>query len=407
MIVFVVRDRPESGHEHEHEQSHEHVMRLAYGDIIGGISGDMFVAALLDLGLSLSLLKAELKKIPTLRFELKSNKKPVHSIRATQFRVICDKNDRPRSWQQIRQLIERGKVTPAVKETGLDIFTRLAQAEAKVHGVAVDKVHFHEVGATDSIVDIMAAAIGVQELGIEGFYFSTIPLGRGITRSQHGPLPVPGPATLELLKGLPVVGVDIESETVTPTGAAIVRSLGKNFGPQPTMVIEKIGYGTGQKEFVNRPNLFRLVLGSDNHSLADEEMVVIETNIDDMNPQFYDHVMDRLFAAGARDVYCAPIQMKKNRPATLLSVICETRDLDRLAAANHAGNHLDRDTLLCRAPSDPETGNTKSENSLRRRPVKNRRAAGRDQKSDARIRRFETHCGCEKHLSQDAVRCRA
>ena len=258
MIVFVVRDRPESGHEHEHEQSHEHVMRLAYGDIIGGISGDMFVAALLDLGLSLSLLKAELKKIPTLRFELKSNKKPVHSIRATQFHVICDKNDRPRSWQQIRQLIERGKVTPAVKETGLNIFTRLAQAEAKVHGVAVDKVHFHEVGATDSIVDIMAAAIGVQELGIEGFYFSTIPLGRGITRAQHGPLPVPGPATLELLKGLPVVGVDIESETVTPTGAAIVRSLGKNFGPQPAMVIEKIGYGTGQKEFVNRPNLVSL-----------------------------------------------------------------------------------------------------------------------------------------------------
>ena len=332
MIVFVVRDRPESGHEHEHEQSHEHVMRLAYGDIIGGISGDMFVAALLDLGLSLSLLKAELKKIPTLRFELKSNKKTVHSIRATQFRVICDKNDRPRSWQQIRQLIERGKVTPAVKETGLDIFTRLAQAEAKVHGIAVDKVHFHEVGATDSIVDIMAAAIGIQELGIEGFYFSTIPLGRGITRSMHGPLPVPGPATLELFKGLPVVGVDIEGETVTPTGAAIVRSLGKNFGPQPPMVIEKIGYGTGQKEFINRPNLFRLVLGSDSHSLANEEMLVIETNIDDMNPQFYDHVMDRLFAAGARDVYCAPIQMKKNRPATLLSVICETRDLAKLAA---------------------------------------------------------------------------
>jgi uncharacterized protein (TIGR00299 family) protein len=306
-------------------------MRLAYGDIIGGVSGDMFVAALLDLGLPLSLLKAELKKIPTLRFDLKSNKKTVHSIRATQFRVICDKSDSPRSWQQIRRLIERSKITPAVKQTGLDIFTRLAQAEAKVHGIAVDKVHFHEVGATDSIVDIMAAAIGIQELGIEGFYFSPIPLGRGFTRSMHGLLPVPGPATLELLKGLPVVGVDIEGETVTPTGAAIIRTLGKNFGPQPAAVIEKIGYGTGQKEFVNRPNLFRLVIGSDSHSLAHEEMSVIETNIDDMNPQFYDHVMDRLFAAGARDVYCAPIQMKKNRPAMLLSVICEPAARDRLA----------------------------------------------------------------------------
>jgi uncharacterized protein (TIGR00299 family) protein len=306
-------------------------MKIAYGDIIGGVSGDMFVAALLDLGLPLAQLKSELKKISTLRFELKSSKKTVHSIRATRFHVICAKNESPRSWQQIRQLIKRSKVTPTIKEIGLNIFTLLAQAEAKIHGVAVDNVHFHEVGATDSIVDIMAAAIGIQELGIEGFYFSPIPLGHGITQSMHGPLPIPGPATLELLKGLPVIGVEIEGETVTPTGAAIVRTLGKNFGPQPAMVIEKIGYGTGQKEFVNRPNLFRIVLGESNHPLAHEEMLVIETNIDDMNPQLYDHVMDCLFAAGARDVYFAPIQMKKNRPATLLSVICEPRERDPLA----------------------------------------------------------------------------
>ncbi|HEV8721189.1 MAG TPA: nickel pincer cofactor biosynthesis protein LarC [Candidatus Binatia bacterium] len=306
-------------------------MKIAYGDLIGGVSGDMFVAALLDLGLSLNTLKTELGKIPTLKFDLKASKKTVHSVRACQFHVICAGNESPRSWKQIRDLLKRSKLEPETKKIGIDIFARLAEAEAKIHGVAVDKVHFHEIGATDSIVDIMAAAIGVHELGIDSFYFSPIPLGRGATRSMHGPLPVPGPATLELLKGLPVFGVDLESENLTPTGAAIVRTLGKDFGPQPNMIIERIGYGTGQKEFANRPNLFRLILGADNAAWQQEEMQVIETNIDDMNPQLYDHVMDRLFEAGARDVFLSSIQMKKNRPATLLTVICAPSSRDSLA----------------------------------------------------------------------------
>jgi uncharacterized protein (TIGR00299 family) protein len=306
-------------------------MRIAYGDLIGGVSGDMFVAALLDLGLPLSKLKSELKKIPTLKFELKVAKKTVHSIRATQLQVICAKNEPPRAWKQIRALIDRSKLSADIKKTGIDIFTRLAKAEARIHGVAVDKVHFHEIGATDSIVDIMAAAIGIQELAINSFHFSRIPLGRGVTRSMHGPLPIPGPATVELLKGLPVFGVDIEAETVTPTGAAIVRTFGKTFGDQPNMIIDKIGYGTGRKEFSNRPNLFRLVLGKDDSASQREEMLVIETNIDDMSPQFYDHVMERLFSAGARDVFLAPVQMKKNRPATLLTVICEPSQREGLA----------------------------------------------------------------------------
>jgi uncharacterized protein (TIGR00299 family) protein len=306
-------------------------MRVAYGELIGGISGDMFVAALLDLGLSLNTVKSQLKSIPTLRFEIKSRKKTVHSIRAAQFHVICRSHEHPRSWQQIRALIHRSKLNHAVKETGSEIFSRLAQAEAKIHGVAVDRVHFHEVGATDSIVDIMAAAIGLCELGINELHFSRVPLGRGMTRSDHGLLPVPGPATLELLKGLPVFGVDLESETVTPTGAAIVRALGRGFGDQPSMTIDKIGYGAGQKEFPNRPNLFRLVLGEASPYLIAEEMLLLETNIDDMNPQLYDHVMERLFSAGARDVFLSPIQMKKNRPGTLLAVICERTQRDAVA----------------------------------------------------------------------------
>jgi len=298
-------------------------MRIAYGDLIGGVSGDMFVAALLDLGLPLTALKSQLKKIPTLKFDLKASKKTVSSIRALQFHVIGPQQEPPRAWREIRRLLQRSRLSTAVKETGIDIFRRLAEAEAKVHGIAVDRVHFHEVGATDSIVDIMAAAVGCHHLNIRAFHFSRVPLGRGFTRGGHGSLPVPGPATLELLKDIPVEWTQLEGETVTPTGAAILATLGKSFGAEPSMTIEKIGYGTGAKEWPDRPNLFRLVLGKDNTGWRNEDMVVLETNIDDMNPQFYDHVMDRLFAAGARDVFLAPIQMKKNRPATLLTVICE------------------------------------------------------------------------------------
>ena len=308
------------------------MMRIAYGDLIGGVSGDMFVAALLDAGLSLAKLKSELKKIPVLRFGLKTSKKTVHGIRAARFDVICGKNDPARSWNQIRRLIRRSKLHPDVKDTALKIFARLAEAEAKVHGIPVDKVHFHEVGATDSIVDIVGAAVAAHELKIEAFHFSPIPLGRGLTRTRHGPLPVPGPATLELLKGLPVKGIDVDDETVTPTGAAIVSALGKSFGAHSPMTVERVGYGAGQKEFAHRPNLFRVVLGSGGEAgWKEESMLVIETNIDDMNPQFHDYVMDRLFAAGARDVFLAPVQMKKNRPATLLSVIAEPKDRDELA----------------------------------------------------------------------------
>jgi uncharacterized protein (TIGR00299 family) protein len=306
-------------------------MRIAYGDLIGGVSGDMFVAALLDLGLPLNRLRGELKKIPTLKFDIRSSKKTIHSLRASQFQVICPKHEAPRSWKQIRDLIKRSKLDLAVKSTSSEIFAALAAAEAKIHAVPIDKVHFHEVGATDSIIDIVAAAVGVRELGIESFYFSVIPLGRGLVASMHGVLPVPGPATLELLRGLPVMGIDVDTETVTPTGAAIVRTLGKHSATQPAMIIEKVGYGAGEKEFAERPNLFRIILGRADSSAALEEMLVIETNIDDMNPQLFDHVMERLFAAGARDVFLAPIQMKKNRPATLLSVIAEPRHRDKMS----------------------------------------------------------------------------
>jgi uncharacterized protein (TIGR00299 family) protein len=224
-------------------------MRIAYGDLIGGISGDMFVAAHLDLGLSLEVLNRELRKIPTLKFELSVAKKTVHSIAATHFQVKAPTNEAPRSWKQICQLMETSELAQEVKETSVKIFHRLAEAEGKIHSVPTEEVHFHEVGATDSIVDIVAATIGFHELKIDALHFSKVPLGRGLTQSGHGPLPVPGPATLELLKDIPVQWTALEGETVTPTGAAIMSVLGTSFGEQPSMTVEKIGYGAGQKEW--------------------------------------------------------------------------------------------------------------------------------------------------------------
>jgi uncharacterized protein (TIGR00299 family) protein len=306
-------------------------MRIAYGDLIGGASGDMFAAALLDLGLPLDTLKSELKKIPSLKFRLEVGAKNIHAIRAARFRVRTQKKEPERNWPEIRRLIHKSSLEPRIKERGIEIFARLAEAEGKIHGVRPERVHFHEVGATDSIVDIVSVAIAVFHLRIDSFHFSRIPLGRGVTRSRHGPLPLPGPATLELLKGLPVRWLDLEGETVTPTGAAIIATLGSHFGATPPMTVEKIGYGAGEKDFPDRPNVLRLVLGRDDSAYEQDEMVVMETNIDDMNPEFYDYVLDRLFAAGARDVSLAPIQMKKNRPATLLQIIAEPDLLGKLS----------------------------------------------------------------------------
>ncbi|HWO41510.1 MAG TPA: nickel pincer cofactor biosynthesis protein LarC [Candidatus Eisenbacteria bacterium] len=305
-------------------------MRIAYGDLIGGVSGDMFLAALIDAGVPVRKLRADLKKIPTLRFDLKIAAKEVYGVRATRVRVLCAERERPRSWREVRRLIQRSRLDRSIKDTGEQIFGLLAAAEGKVHGMDPNRVHFHELGGTDAIVDVMAAAIGRHELGIERFYFSPAPLGRTVVRSDHGPLPIPGPATLELLKGVPVHGVAVEGETVTPTGAAIVRAFAKAFGEPPEMTVEKIGYGAGEREWPGRPNLFRLILGSA-AGWQHEEMLVIETNIDDMNPEFYDHVFDRLFGAGARDVFLSPIQMKKNRPATLLRVIAGPADREKIA----------------------------------------------------------------------------
>ena len=306
-------------------------MRIAYFDLISGLSGDMTVGALLHLGLPRGKLERELKKLPGLRYRLEVSKKFVNGIQATRFRVRAEESGAGRSWKMIRKIIKQSSLESDVKDQGLDIFARLAEAEGRIHGVPPDRVHFHEIGAIDSIVDIMATAIGTHHFKIDSFVFSSVPLGRGVTPSRHGPLPVPAPATLELLKGVSVQWINLDGETITPTGAAILSALGSQVEDAPRMTIEKIGYGAGEREFPDRPNILRILLGERGPAWGHDEMVVLETNIDDMNPEIYDYVLDRLFAAGARDVSLSPIQMKKNRPGTLLRIIGESSTRDRLA----------------------------------------------------------------------------
>ncbi len=306
-------------------------MRTAYFDLVSGISGDMTVAALLDLGLPRRRLQEELGKLAGVDFRIRVGRKTVNGIRAVRFQVLPGKGQPRRSWRDIRGLIEASGLSEEVKARGLAIFSKLAEAEGKIHGVTPEEVHFHEVGAVDSIVDIVAAAIGTCFLGIDDFACSTVPLGRGLTRSLHGVLPVPAPATLELLKGFPVQGADIGAENVTPTGAAILSALVTRKGGAPAMRVEGTGYGAGTLEFADRPNVLRIVLGESASALGHERMLVMETHIDDMNPELYDYVLERLFAAGARDVTLSPVQMKKNRPGTLLRVVAEPEQRDELA----------------------------------------------------------------------------
>ena len=306
-------------------------MRTAYFDLVSGISGDMTVAALLDLGVPRRRLQEELDKLRSVDFRIRVGRKTVNGIRAARFRVAAGKGQPRRSWSGIRSLIERSRLSAQVKDRSLAVFSKLAEAEGKIHGVAPEDVHFHEVGAVDSIVDVVAASVAVCHLEIDRFACSAVPLGRGLTRSLHGVLPVPAPATLELLKGFPVEDAGLEAENVTPTGAAILSALVTEKGGAPAMRIDRTGYGAGTLEFPDRPNLLRIVLGESEPAVVRDRMMVMETQIDDMNPEIYDYVLERLFAAGARDVTLSPVQMKKNRPGTLMRILAEPELRDSLA----------------------------------------------------------------------------
>jgi pyridinium-3,5-bisthiocarboxylic acid mononucleotide nickel chelatase len=308
-------------------------MKILYFDCFAGIAGDMTVAALLELGLPLEALREGLAALPLSGYSLSSSRVDRHGIAGTLFQVTLLAEDQPhRHYSGIAAMIEAAPLKPRVKELSQRIFLRLAEAESAVHGVDIERVHFHEVGAVDSIVDIIGTAIGLDYLDIDRVYASPLPFGRGFVQTAHGRLPVPAPATAYLMQGIPLSGDIGEGERVTPTGAAIVAALSEGFGPPPAMRPERIGYGAGEKDFPEVPNLLRLVLGKDEKApLSEEEVLVIETHLDDMNPEIFGFLMERLLEAGALDVAFSPLQMKKNRPGTRLTVIAGKRDLEKLS----------------------------------------------------------------------------
>jgi uncharacterized protein (TIGR00299 family) protein len=318
-------------------------MKIAYFDAFSGLAGDMIVGALLDCGIALADLEGELASLALEGVRMRRETREKSGIRATKFVVEIDSaahdhgprghgHDAHRSFGDIRRLIRQSALSSRVCELALQVFARLAEAEGKVHGIEPDDVTFHEVGAIDSIVDVVGAAWAIDTLAIDEILVGPLPLGRGFVQAAHGPLPVPGPATAELLRGFPVRLGDGEWEMVTPTGAAIVSALGRPAALPARMVVERIGYGAGDSDFTDRPNLLRVLLGSPTDEVGVDSLLLLETNIDDLNPELYDYVMERLFAEGARDVFFAPIHMKKNRPAVLLSVLADPARRDALAA---------------------------------------------------------------------------
>jgi pyridinium-3,5-bisthiocarboxylic acid mononucleotide nickel chelatase len=311
-------------------------MRIAYFDCFSGISGDMFVGALLDAGLKIEILEKELNKLNLSGYQLEVNKVLKKGISASQFKVKIQEKGMERRFKDILNILEESKLDEEIKNEVKKIFFKIAEAESKIHQEDIEKIHFHEIGGLDSIMDISSAVIGIKALEIKEIYSSPLPLGKGFVKCAHGILPLPAPATLELLKNIPTYSGGMESEMVTPTGAAIISTLTKDFGERPLMKIEKIGYGAGEREF-SIPNLLRVSIGEkilSDRDLMDgyvhDEALLIETNIDDMNPEFYDYIMDKLFSQGALDVFLTPIQMKKNRPAQMFSIIVYEQNLKEI-----------------------------------------------------------------------------
>jgi hypothetical protein len=308
-------------------------MKLAYFDCFSGISGDMTLGALLDAGCDLQQLRDEFRGLQVSGWDLSAEKVWKNGMAATYARVKTEDPQKHRSLSAILQILKESKLAPSVRDRASAIFQKLGEAEARVHDVPIDKIHFHEVGAVDAIVDIVGACIGFHALGIEKFACSPLNVGGGTVKMAHGVLPVPAPATANLLQGKPTYSNGVQRELVTPTGAAIVATLCDSFGPQPPMSVSAIGYGAGTADLEGQPNVLRLMIGEAAEKAVpgyDQEITVIEANLDDMNPQIYGYFQEKALAAGALDVFTTPVQMKKNRPGTLLTVLCRPADVQAL-----------------------------------------------------------------------------
>ena len=302
-------------------------MKVAYFDCFSGASGDMILGALIDAGLSPRLLRQELKKLRLPSVHLKTTKVLKGGLSATQV-VVEGKGEKKshRTLKEMLRIIDRSTLEPGIKEQSREIFRRIASVEGGIHRRPMEDIHFHEIGGLDSVVDIAGAVWGLRRLGIERIYVSRVNVGTGFVKCEHGTIPVPSPAALSLMRGKPIYSSGVEKELLTPTGAALLSTLGSEFGTLPPMKVERIGYGAGRSDLPH-PNLLRVMIGTVEAAAGVERVMVVETNIDDMNPQFYDYVMEKLLALEVMDVFVTPILMKKNRPATLLTVICPAEKL--------------------------------------------------------------------------------
>jgi uncharacterized protein (TIGR00299 family) protein len=307
-------------------------MKIVYFDCFSGISGDMVMGALVDAGCELGSIEGELRRLPIDGWTISAEKVARGALSATHVKVESGEDHPHRSLEIILEMINQAGLSPRIADRASRIFQRLGEAESRVHNVPVERIHFHEVGAVDAIVDIVGACVGFELLGIEEFACSSLNVGSGRVKTHHGILPVPAPATAELLRGAPTYSTGIEHELVTPTGAAIMATLASEFGAQPAITVEAVGYGAGSAELSEQPNVLRVFLGerAERNVGQGDTVMVIEANLDDMNPQIYGYFVERALESGALDVFTTPTQMKKNRPGQLLTVLCRPADTERL-----------------------------------------------------------------------------
>ena len=306
-------------------------MKILYYDCFSGISGDMNLGAMIDLGVSKTFLVRELGKLNLKGWKIIAEKDQRHGIQGTRVTVkLSGHEHKHRNLADIVKIINKSELDTNIKELSKKIFMKVAEAEARVHGIPIDKVHFHEVGAMDSLIDIIGAAICFNALKADEVHVSTLELGGGFVECQHGILPVPAPATVEIIKGMPVRAGGLNFEATTPTGAAIIAALGTHFGSPAGFSILKTGYGVGHKDDPSVPNLLRVFLGETAEKESGHDAILLECNIDDMNPEFFEHISERLFSAGASDVFISSIIMKKGRPGNVLNIICEAGSEDKL-----------------------------------------------------------------------------
>jgi len=303
-------------------------MKIAYFDCFSGISGDMILGALIDAGLDLKELDLELRKLKISGFKLKAEKTEKLGISGTKFKVDVTEHHVERHLKDMIEIVDQSELSDDVKNLSKKIFKELATVEAKIHNKNIEEIHFHEVGGLDSVIDVIGSLIGIKKLGIEGVHSSKVHVGTGFVECEHGTIPVPAPATLELLKEIPIYSEGIKAELVTPTGACILKTLSKSFGVMPEMKMKKIGYGAGSRD-LEIPNLLRVYIGETNPcEYEEDEVILIETNLDDMSPELFDYTCGMLLKQGALDVFMTPIFMKKTRLATMLSVLATSDKLE-------------------------------------------------------------------------------